>query len=330
MRRSEVRVLADEVYSILDDGDTDVAVARAMEVLKNAPKDPESFLLLSEVFEEKGRFDQALHWVDQGLVAHAEHETLLLKKASLLLDAFDDLDEAFVILKAIRDSFKDQDLSALKKQYDEELLVDVFLLLTDCYRLKENFNAAFEHASLAFKLSPKDEAVILAMATASFELGDYQAALELLKTEFVGEPSDVHWLLGQIHCAMGSFLEADQNFIEANRLDRSRYHRPIRVSQSGFFSCFEQASLALPKEIRDLMHKSSIEIKMVIPLEIIQASKGSLSPLACIVIDKTSEKQQTLCLFQKNIENLAHKKSELRDLIASALLHELGKMVSVP
>ncbi len=329
MRRSEVRVLADEAYAILDDGDGDVAVTRALEVLKNAPQDAESFLLLSEVFEEKGHFDQALNWIDQGLVFHPTNEALLLKKASILLDGFDDLDEAFKILISIKEAFPHQNLSELKKEYDEELLLDVFLLLTDCYRLKEDFKAAFAHASLAFELSPKDEATILAMATAHFELGDYQKGLDLIHVESMAEPSDFYWLLGQIHCAMGAFSEADQAFIEANKLDRSRYHRPIRVSQSGFFSCFEQATLALPKEIRDFMNKSAIEITPVIPLEIVKESNGTLSPLACIFIGEQSNKHKLIYLFQKNIENLAHKKSELRDLIASALLHELAKIVSV-
>ncbi len=329
MKRSEVRALADEAYAILDDADAeaDVAITRAMEVLKNAPTEAESFLLLSEVFEEKGRFDQALIWADQGLSNHPAHEALLLKKASLLLDGFDDLDEAFLLLKSIRDSFGTKSLTLLKEQFDEELLADVFLLLTDCYRLKGDFNQAYSHAEIALELCPKDEAAILAMATAHFELGNYAQALDNLKVEHAREPSDYFWLLGQIHCAMGSFEEADQAFIEANKIDRTRYHRPIRVTQSVFFNCFEQATLALPKEIRDFLLKSAIEVKDVIPLEIIQASKGTLSPLACIFLNKKSERDFVIYLFQKNLENLAHKKSEIRDLIASALLHELGKVV---
>ncbi len=331
MKRSEVRALADEAYAILDDVDAegDVAVTRAMEVLKNAPEDPESFLLLSEVFEEKGHYDQALLWANQGLGHHPTQEALLLKKASILLDVYDDLDEAFALLKSIKDSFEGKSLCSLKEQFDEELLVDVFLLLTDCYRLKGDFNQAFSHAQVAQELCPKDESALLAMATAHFELGRYNQALDLLQVEHAQEPSDYFWLLGQIHCAMGSFEAADQAFIEANKIDRTRYHRPIRVTQSVFFSCFEQATLALPKEIRDFLLKSSVQVKTIIPLEIIEASKGTLSPLACIFIDKKSKADYCIYLFQKNLENLAHKKSEIRDLIASALLHELGKVVAI-
>lgn len=330
MKRGEIRALANEVYAILDDADADVAVLRAMEVLSNAPKDIESFLLLSEVFEEKGHCDQALNWINQGLEYHPTHEALLLKKASVLLDGFDELDEAFALLKRIKEAFGERPLSLLKQEYDEELLIDVFLLLTDCYRLKGDFKEAFLHAERALEIVPNDEVALLALATAHYELGHFSEALALLNVENAKEKSDYFWILGQVHCAMGNFEAADQFFFEANKIDRNRYHRPIRVSESIFFACFEQATMALPKEIRDFLHKSAVFIKPNISLEIVKASDGKIAPSACIIVDKKSGSGQGIYLFQKNIENLAHKKSEIRDLIASAMLHELGNSMSKP
>lgn len=328
MKRGEIRALANEVYAILDDADADVAVLRAMEVLSNAPKDIESFLLLSEVFEEKGHFDQALSWINQGLDYHPTHEALLLKKASILMDGFDELDEAFLLLKRIEEAFGDKSLSELKIDYDEELLIDVFLLLTDCYRLKNDFKEAFHYAQRALEVVPNDEVALLSLATAYYELGNFSKALELLNVENAKEKGDYFWILGQVHCGMGNFEAADQYFFEASKSDRSRYHRPIRVSESIFFACFEQATMALPKEIRDFLHKSAVFIKPIIALDVIKDSEGKVAPSACIVVDKRPGSSHALYLFQKNIENLAHKKSEIRDLIASALLHELGTIIT--
>ncbi|MCA9507578.1 MAG: tetratricopeptide repeat protein [Myxococcales bacterium] len=322
MKRSEIRALADEVYATLDEADADVAVLRAMDILAKAPKDVESFLLLSEVFEEKALFEQSLNWIEQGLKYHPDDEALLLKKASILLDNFEDVDEAFAILKQIKKKFKDSPLSQLKKDYDEALLVDVYLLLSDCFRLKNNFNQALEHAQHAIDINSKDEAAILSFATALLELGNFSKAMDLLDPSKDHEKSDFLWVLGQLYCAMGSFEKADSYFAEANKIDR-RYHRPVRLSQSQFFNYFEQAILVLPKEIRDFVYKSSVRIEQIVPQKILEEKKSLLSPLACVWFEEKSE-LNTIYLFQKNIENLACKKSDIKDLIASAMLHEIA------
>ncbi|GEM_PF-2415858 len=310
-----------------DDVDSEIAVEQAMKVLKSAPQDPESHLLMAEVAEEKSSFDQALMWVNQGLRFAPAHPALLLKKASLLLDGFEDLEEAFQALLAIKQSFGARSLAELKNSYDGELLLDIFLLLADCYRLQNDFASAFVHASLASEISATDEAAILALATAYFELGDYERTLSMLENiEQRQEQSDFYWLLGQCRQARGEQIAADEAFSQANKIDRNRYHRPIRVSQSVFFSQFEQACLAMPKEIRDLLDKTNFEIKEIMSKEQLMSNKNHLSPLACIFINKTNAKHK-IFLFQRNIENLAHKKGDLRDLIASALLHELDKLL---
>lgn len=327
MKKSEVSALVDEVYASLDDTDTDMAVMQAMRVLAHAPHDAESFLLLAEVFEEKGDEEQALSWVEQGLKHEPHHEALLLKKASLLLDSFDDLDAAFAILESIKQSFGESPVEELKQRYDASLLLDVYLLLTDCYRLKTDYVNAMFYAELALKLDVNQEAARLAVATAHFELGHFDQALSLLEVKKTNDQSDYYWVLGQVHCAKGNFIEADHCFQEANRLDKASYHRPIRVSESVFFGCFEQAVLALPKEIRDFLHASAVRVMPIVPEAMLAKSAQHLSPSACMWVQKI-DKNYTIYLFQKNIENMAHKKSEIRDVVASAMLHELGKIVS--
>jgi predicted Zn-dependent protease with MMP-like domain len=88
--------------------------------------------------------------------------------------------------------------------------------------------------------------------------------------------------------------------------------------------------MGMPKEIRDFLQTTAVEIKDVIPIDAIKKSQGHLAPTTCVTIESVHSghegKAQIINLFQKNIENLASKKQEIRDLIASALLHELGKL----
>lgn len=328
MKRLDIGALRDEAYHILDESDGDVSVLQAMEALEKSPKDVEAYLLLAESSEENERFDKALVLIDQGLIHHPSNAALLLKKASLLLDGFEEVDEAFAILIELYTAIEKMTPDERKVSFDEALVLDVYLLLTDCYRLKNRYDQAIEHAKKAFLLAPHDETALLAMATAHFELGHYSEALTMLEPILDRkDQSDFFWQKGLILTAMASFEAADEAFYAANKIDKARYHRPIRLSGSDFFGAFEQATLALPKEIRDFLDTIKLQIQAIVPLALIEASKGRLSPEACIYVKDPKDKMPTVYLYQRNIENLALKKSDMRDLIASALLHELGKAV---
>lgn len=332
MKKSEIRALADEAYTILDDFECEASVERALQVLVNAPDDPESYLLMAEVAEESDRFDHALMWINRGLTHHAEHIGLLLKKASILLDGFEEIDEAFAILIAIEKSFKNKTLSVLKKDLGAPLLLEVYLLLTDCYRLGGDYNQALAHALLAKEIAPFDENALLGLATAYYELGDYDEALSMIEpVEDKSDTADFHWQKAQILCAKGRFQEADLSFLEAFKADKSRYHRPVRLDQQAFVVAFEQALLALPREIRKFINTTSVSISDVVPIDLVKESHGTISPQTCIGIEgidaQESSAPAVVSLYQKNIENLASRREEIKDLIASALLHDLAKLV---
>ncbi|HXW52990.1 MAG TPA: hypothetical protein VEL47_02665 [Myxococcota bacterium] len=332
MKKDEVRELAEQAYTILDDFESEAAVERALQVLAQAPKDPESYLLMAEIVSEGRHFEQALAWIERGLSHHPKHEGLLLKKASILLDGFEDIDEAFRILISLESSFANIAPAQLKKDLGSNLLLDIYLLLVDCYRLKSDFQQARAHAILARNIEPQDENALLAYATAEFEMGNYSLALSLLEpVDRRTEITDFLWLKAQINCALGQFVQADENFLKANKIDKTRYHRPIRLTDACFQAAFDQALLALPREIREFVQLNMVEILEIIPLELVKDSQGALSPVACITIDKQLDENNNeinvIALIKKNIENLASKKEQIRDLIASAMLHELGKLI---
>ncbi len=332
MKKGEIRALTDEAYKFLDDEfHCQAAAMRALQVLVNAPDDPESYLLMAEVAEQNGRFDQSLQWINRGLTHFDEHAGLLLKKATILLDGFEDIDEAFVVLSKLRASFSSHDFSELKKDVGAQLLLEVYLLLTDCFRLKTDFNQALECAKLAAEIAPTDENAILGLATAHFETGDYETALAMIEpvTRRGGVP-DFYWQKGQILCAQRKFREADSLFLLAHQFNRSRYHRPVRLDEQDFGTALQQALLALPREIRAVAEKTSVTLVDVVPLQMVKESNGRLSPQACISVSARPDQEMPLVLlFQRNIENLASKKVEIKDLIASALLHDLGKILPV-
>jgi tetratricopeptide (TPR) repeat protein len=333
LKRNEMRVLLDQAYDTLGHASCEAAAERALLVLASAPKEPESYLLMAEVAQENQRAEQALIWIDQGLLHHPQHLGLLVKKASVLIDDFEDIDEAFSILNGIVENHKNLPTATIKREYGTPLILEMYLLLTDCLRLKGRYLDALTYATLGKDIAPFDENALLALATAYFELGDYDQALTLIEpVDTREEPSDFFRLKAYVLCAKGQFIPADAAFNSSYKADKSRYHRPQRLTQELFLQAFDQALLALPREIREFIETCAVEISSIVPLDRVKSSYGTLSPQACIIID-TVGKQDTgrlaiISLFQKNIENLAVKKGDIKDIIASALLHELAKVVT--
>src|ERR1700758_5531456 len=103
--------------------------------------DEDFYIDHSFIDEEVKRPLEALWWIDQGLALHPDSKALRLRKASILMDSFDDVEEAFSLLLTVEKSLGHQSIEQIKSS-DPDLLLELYLLLTDCFRLKSNFREA--------------------------------------------------------------------------------------------------------------------------------------------------------------------------------------------
>jgi tetratricopeptide (TPR) repeat protein len=279
----------------------------------------ESYLKRAEELKKQEKFEEALKQIDNGLKAFPGNEALLLKKASILIDSFDDVDAGFALLLTIERGFGHQSIADLKKKLGGELLLELYLLLTDCFRLKNDQREALNHALMAQKLAPKDQAAILALTTAYFELGNLEKAKSIFRTVKDEPRAESFWLLGQILCAEGLINEADEMFLAAS-LEDEGYHRPNRISEEEFVEHFNQALESLPKDIADFVTKHAVQLLDIVPLEMVKESRGHLIPTATMSIDKKTV--PTIFFYQRNVENMVEE-NDFSELIASILLHGL-------
>lgn len=327
LKRNSLRALVDHAYEDLKEADYERAAHHAEELYSRAPDDVEPFLLQAEISQDQGRFSESLAFVDEGLKIHPRHAGLNLKKATLLIDYFEEIDEAFAILQKLADRFAQKTPAELKTEHSLDLVLDIYLLLIDCYRLKSDYLSAFEVASRAKRIAPSEEAAILAMATAHFEVGEYLKSMALIEpVEGRQEIADFYWLLAHIYCAQGRFEESDQAFLSASKIDKSRYHRPVRLDAKEFQICYGQALATLPREIREYVQNSRVQIEDIVPVELVKEPTHQTAPQACIVSapDGALGSNRLITVFQKNVENMALNKSEIKDIISSAMIHELS------
>jgi predicted Zn-dependent protease len=316
--------LLNEAYKNLDGVHNEEAYHQAKLFQAKNSNDPEFFLLMTEIAESNEQYEKALEWLNKGLKNHPHHLAILVKKASLLMDIYEEVDEAYDLLQPIHEVNTEEKLDYLIKNYDKSLVLDGYLLLIDLTRLKSCYQKALNYALIAKNIIPSDEFAILAIATAYYEVGDYDLALSFIESpENKTLAADFFHLLALIYCAQEQFAEADKYFSLSQKCQGSVYHLPKRLSAEDFTKTYQQSIITLPSEIRTLIEGFKLIIKDIIPISLIKASQAKLPPHACILITSNNDAY----LFQKNIENLSIKEEDIRDIIASALLHEVQRMM---
>lgn len=289
--------------------------------LLQEPQNVDLILLKSQIALSENDADGALFWIERGLLLEPSHPGLCLQKASLLFDHYEDFFAAKEILVKVQNELENLPKGELLQNGAVNLLMDVYLLLIDCLRIERKFSDALLLAVKAKILVPEEPATLLALATAHFEVGEYKKSLSLLSKETDEEDADFFWIKALVYSALGDFATSEEQFNRAHKLDKNRYHRPIRLDKEEFSLSYNQALLSLPKDIRDYVNGLPIKIVEIIPTTLVKTSTD-ISPTACVAKDPAAN---IIIIAQKNVENIAINKSEIKDIIASSLIHELSE-----
>ncbi len=309
-------------YEMTSD-DVEKLLKEARDMLQKNPQHVESVMALVEYALSQDEFEQAIELIDKALKQTPDSYLLLFKKAMILLDEMQDIDLAFPILESLLNEFIHLSPEEIWQEFDEEIVLDTLLMVIDCYRLKKHFSMAFEMALKLKEILPQEEAAILALSTAHFEMGEYKKALFLLEPNIKeNEDSDFLWQKAQIYCAQGEFIEADLIFKKAYELDEESYHCPKRLSQSEFFSFFEEALDEMPEDLQEVMKSYSTSIEAIVPHKLIMDNLGRISPLA-LATTLSDKSGKHITFFQKNIENVAVIIEDIKSVIIASLVYEL-------
>lgn len=293
--------------------------AKLLDFIDKNPQDVDSMFSLADIFEEEKNWQEALSWLTKCLKIDPHNMLFGLRKALILLDELEDVDSAFFLLKDLTAQFSLLSVEEIKQEWDEEVVLEILLMLIDCCRLKKLFHEALEIAQKAKIISSQDERVILALATAHFEVGEYKKALFLLEPVIaLNKNSEFFWQKAQVHCANNEFDLAKEAFRIAHELEPEFHHIPEWLSKEEFKRIAESALLAQPVDIKDYLKNIGVEVMDIVPLEWIKQQKN-LSPLAL----STFSELKGIILFQKNIENICNSKDEIKSIIVGAMLCEL-------
>lgn len=343
--------ILDQAYAALYDGDVVAARKRLDEARQKDSKDRDVLLLEADVFEAEGAGEEAVAAVEEALKRYPGDLALSFRYATLLLDVYDDVAGARPVLEEVVARLEkgehpgvpaEKGKAAANDDAEEdeallEMRLEAWLTLSDCRAADHDPLGALDAAEKAVELAPDDGQARLAKAAALFDLCRLDEAEKVIAQALDRDPRlpDAYWLRGRLLTVKGDEDAAEKALARAVALDEERFHPPLRISEDDFVAIMEESLEELPEQVRDYLKNVAIAVEDVPSLERLMLSDPPLSPGSLGLYEGTppslasgdnpwDHMPNQITLFRKNIELSAKDEDDLRDLIATTLLHEVG------
>lgn len=347
----ELDDILDDAYAALYDGEVEEARRLLDEARQRDSKDRDVLLLEADVFEAEGAGEEAVAAVEEALKQYPGDLALSFRYATLLLDVYDDVPGARPLLEEVVERLEKgehpgappqpgTDAANDDEEEDEALLemrLEAWLTLSDCRAADHDPMGALAAAEKAVELAPDDAQARLARAAALFDLCRLDEAEKGIAQAIDRDPrlADAYWLRGRVLTVKGDEPGAEKALARAVALDEERFSPPLRISEDDFVAVMEESLEELPEQVRNYLKNVAIAVEDVPPLDRLQLSDPPLSPGSLGLYEGTPPSlaigdnpwdhlPNQITLFRKNIELSAKDEDDLRDLIATTLLHEVG------
>ena len=334
----------DEAYEALYAGDLQAARrhlddARLLQS-KTREDNPDVALLEVDLLAEEGLLEEAVAAVEEAKEKYKGNMVVAFKFATLLLDIFDDVIEARPVLEDIAARLeKGESPNVDVDDADQEsaagsFALEVLLTLSDCRAADGDPQGALAAAEAAIALDAEDAMARMCKAGALFELCDLNAALAMIDEALKLDPkqADAYWLRGRILTATGDDAGAERAFERACSLDSERFRMPSTISKEAFEQVMRESLDELPPKVRGYLKNVAILLEDVPAIAV--CKEGGFGPGLLGLHDGTppskaqshdpwSQTPNHIVLYKRNIELAATDDDDLRDLIATTLLHEV-------
>ncbi|MCC7108966.1 MAG: metallopeptidase family protein [Deltaproteobacteria bacterium] len=330
----------DEAYEALYDDRLPAAREALARAQRIDAKHPEVRLLEIELLEAADEAEEAVVAAEQAVAALPKSMLLRLKLATLLLDIYDDVPAArphLEDLAARLNKGEKPDVAGEDADAPRDFAVEVWLTLSDARGSDHDPKGALVAAEKAVALAKDDAAARVALGTARFDLCELDDAEKHVGQALDRDPrsADAWWLRGRIHTVRGDHAAADKAFAKAAQLDPVRFAPPFRVDEDSFARLMEESLEELPEQVRSYLKNIAIAVEDVPALEQVAKNDPPLSPGSLGLFEGTppslapgddpwSHFPSRITLFRRNIEISCVDEDELRDLVSSTLLHEVG------
>jgi predicted Zn-dependent protease with MMP-like domain len=343
---TDLLTVLDEAYEALYDERLDLARQALERARRIDPKAADVRLFEIELLDAEGQSEEAVTAAEEALEQLPKSMLLKLKLATLLLDVYDDVQGARPLLEnllARLDKGEKPDVGAVAHDADakaeaaEDFLLEVLLTLSDARAADHDPKGALELAERAARIAHDDPMARVALGAALFDMCRIDDAEKAAAQAIDRDPrcADAYWLRGRVLTAKGDHAGADKAFARAVQLDESRFQPPFRIDEDAFAKLMEESLEELPEQVKSYLKNVAIVVEDLPDMERLTANDPPLSPGSLGLYEGTPPSlvpgdspwahfPRHITLFRKNIEISAADADELRDLVSSTLLHEVG------
>lgn len=326
-----VQDLAERTYALLAAGDVDGARALYAELEGAAPESRDA-LLVKAALLSSDEPDAAMAVVDEVYARWPDDPSVLMARASYLLELYDDPEEALPLVEEAVATLEELVAGAEDGQV---FLAEARVMLADCRLSVGDAQGARAAAEAALKGDPSYAIAHLALAAAHFALCELdEAAAEARRTiELERGLADAHHLLARTAQARGDTAAATASFEEAHGLAPERFPLPCRVDAARFLELVNEARQELPPVVKEAIAGVDVRIEARPDLEVLRDQDDPVPPdVPCLVevslLEDSSEEEPSyaldgVVLYQENLEPLAADEEELLEVIGDALVAEI-------
>jgi predicted Zn-dependent protease with MMP-like domain/predicted Zn-dependent protease len=333
----------DEAWEALYDDRLDAARAALEKARKLDAKSQEVQLLEIELLIEEDQREEAVAACEEALEGRPQSMLLKLKLATLLLDVYDDVPGARPHLEDLYKRLEKGEVPdvAAPEEVKQDAAVDfrleVLLTLADARAADHDPAGGLQAAEQAVALAPDDAIARVAVGAALFDMCRLDDAEKAVAQAIDRDPrcADAYWLRGRILTYRADDKAADKAFDRAVALDPERFTAPFRIEEDAFAKLMEEAYDELPEPVRNYLKNVAVTIEDVPEMDALIKNDPPLSPGSLGLYEGTppslapgddpwSHFPSRITLFRKNIEISCATEDELKDLVSSTLLHEVG------
>lgn len=317
----------DQALEASSGGREDEALAWLAEALRHNPHGAEAHNGRGEILWDRGRCEESLREFNRAAEAHPEFHPAQLNRIELLIEEFQQHEEALDLCDEL-----------LSQRLDRPTEAEVYYLKAKSLFYMDDLEGALFLLRRAIKVQGEVGVYRGFEGQILFELGRFRGARRSLEASEALEPDAAHTLyhLALVQEHLDRYDEAERLFARAEELQEDMYPRPIRMEGDAFERAATEALRSLPESIQQYVSGCAIAIEDLPDAELLARENLSPQVLGLFLGTPATEpgasptfgtspaESSRILLFKRNLEKVAATHDELVEQIQITVKHEIG------
>jgi predicted Zn-dependent protease with MMP-like domain/predicted negative regulator of RcsB-dependent stress response len=318
----------DQAMQASSGGRLEEALAWLEEALRANPGGAEAHNSRGELLWDHGRFEEALQEFSKAVEADAELYAAYLNRVEILIEEFQELEEAVELADGL-----------LATPLDRGVEAEVYYLKAKAYFYMEDLDGALFLLRRAIQTHSDVPVYRSFEGQILFEIGHFEEARRSLEQALALEPEGAHTLyhLALVLEFLGDRERAEELFAQAAEIAPDQYPAPVRIESDEFERVAEEALRSLPPDVRRYVAHCAVLMEELPGRDLVCSE--NVSPQILGLFDGTPAAEpgasptwgtspkrgpDRIFLYKRNLEKVAQSRGDLIRQIQITVRHEIG------